>query len=123
MGPLYRLIRIADIGNTKGGAYSASIFFSTLGFQSYRDQDRKRRAAMKRVIIAVAGTEGKQEYKDVQLLPGTKPRDVLQKLNLQGFQLSRPDGGAYGFNDDLYAGVVDGQKVYATKADVEAGCG
>ena len=56
---------------------------------------------MKRVIIAVAGTDGKREYKDVQLLPETKSRDVLAKLNLNGFQLSRPEGGAFGFNDDL----------------------
>lgn len=76
---------------------------------------------MKKLIIAVAGTEGKREYKDVQILPGTKPRDVLGKLGLNGFQLSRPEGGAFDFNDDLYAAVADGQKVYATKADVEAG--
>lgn len=76
---------------------------------------------MKKIIVAVAGTEGKQEYKDVQILPGTKPRDVLAKLGLNGFQLSKPEGGAFGFNDDLYQAVADGQKVYATKADVEAG--
>jgi hypothetical protein len=76
---------------------------------------------MKKVLIAVAGTDGKREYKDVQILPGTKPRDVLSKLGLNGFQLSKPEGGAFGFNDDLYTGVADGQKVYATKADVEAG--
>jgi hypothetical protein len=76
---------------------------------------------MKRVIIAVAGTDGKREYKDVQLLPETKSRDILSKLNLNGFQLSRPEGGAFGFNDDIYQAVADGQKIYATKADVEAG--
>lgn len=78
---------------------------------------------MKRIIIAVAGTEGKREYKDVQILPGTKPRDVLGKLGLNGFQLSKPEGGAFGFNDDLYQAVADQQKIYATKADVEAGRG
>jgi hypothetical protein len=76
---------------------------------------------VKKLIIAVAGTEGKREYKDVQILPGTKPRDILAKLGLNGFQLSRPEGGAFEFNDDLYTAVADGQKVYATKADVEAG--
>ena len=76
---------------------------------------------MKNIIISVAGTDGKREYKDVQILPGTKPRDVLSKLDLNGFQLSKPEGGAFGFNDDLYQGVADGQKVFATKADVEAG--
>jgi len=76
---------------------------------------------VKKLIIAVAGTEGKREYKDVQILPGTKPRDILAKLGLNGFQLSRPEGGAFEFSDDLYTAVADGQKVYATKADVEAG--
>ncbi len=76
---------------------------------------------MKRITIAVAGTDGKREYQEVQILPGTQPRDVLAKLGLHGFQLSRPDGGAFGFADDLYQAVADGQKVYATKADVEAG--
>ena len=76
---------------------------------------------MKRIIIAVAGTEGKHEYKDVQILPGTKSRDVVGKLGLNGFQLSRPEGGVFGFNDDLYPAVADGQKLFATKADVEAG--
>lgn len=76
---------------------------------------------MKNITIVVAGTEGKQEYRDVQLLPGVKARDVLAKLGLNGFQLTRPDGGAFGFNDDLYEAVADNQKLYATKADVEAG--
>ncbi len=76
---------------------------------------------MKNVVIAVAGTNGKREYKDVQILPGTKSRDVLTKLDLTGFQLGKPEGGAFGFNDDLYATVADGQKLFATKSDVEAG--
>jgi hypothetical protein len=76
---------------------------------------------MKQVTVAIAGSEGKREYKDVQILPGTKSRDVLAKLNLNGFQLSRPEGGAFDFNEDLYQAVADGQKVFATKADVEAG--
>ena len=76
---------------------------------------------MKNIIISVAGTNGQREFKDVQILPGTKPRDVISKLILNGFQLSRPEGGAFGFNDDLYQAVADGQKVFATKADVEAG--
>lgn len=76
---------------------------------------------MKSVTIAVAGTGGQQEFKDVSLLPGTTPRDVLAKLNLRGFQLMRPEGGAFANGDDLHASVADNQKVYASKADVEAG--
>ena len=77
---------------------------------------------MKKLIIAVAGTEGKREYRDVQILPSTRPRDILAKLGLQGFQLSRPEGGAFGHSEDIFPLVADGQKLYATKADVEAGC-
>ncbi|MGC8873546.1 MAG: hypothetical protein ACP5SI_03740 [Chloroflexia bacterium] len=76
---------------------------------------------MKRIVIAVAGSEGKTEYRGVQILPGTQPRDVLDRLGLTGFQLARPEGGAFGHTDDLYEAVADGQKLYATKADVEAG--
>jgi len=76
---------------------------------------------MKQITVVVAGTEGEQEFKDVQILPGTKSRDVLAKLGLNGFALSRPEAGMFAFNDDLYEAVADGQKVYATKSDVEAG--
>lgn len=76
---------------------------------------------MKQIIISVAGTDGRREFKDVQIMPGTKPRDILAQLNLNGFQLNKPEGGAFGFNDDLYQAVADGQKVFATKTDVEAG--
>ena len=76
----------------------------------------------KQITIAVAGSGGKREFRDVSILPGTKPRDVLSKLSLDGFQLAKPEGGAFSHNDDLFASVADGQKLYATKADVEAGC-
>ena len=72
----------------------------------------------KQITIAVAGTGGKKEFRDVSILPGTKARDVLAKLDLNGFQLAKPDGGAFGHNDDLFAAVSDGQKLYAAKADV-----
>ena len=76
---------------------------------------------MKRIIISVAGTDGSREFKDVEILPGTKSRDILTSLKLDGFQLAKPEGGAFGFNDDLYQAVSDGQKVFATKSDVVAG--
>jgi hypothetical protein len=75
----------------------------------------------KQITIAVAGSGGKREFRDVSILPGTKARDVLSKLELRGFQLAKPDGGAFGNNDDLFGGVAEGQKLYAAKADVEAG--
>ena len=77
--------------------------------------------SMKHIIIVVPGTGEKPEHKEVQILPGTRARDVLAQLNLSGFQLTKPDGGAYAFADDLHEMVSDGQKVFATKADVEAG--
>lgn len=75
---------------------------------------------MKQIFISVAGNDRSLD-RDVQIMPGTKPRDVLAKLNLTGFQLMKTEGGAFGFNDDLYQAVADGQKVFASKADVEAG--
>ena len=77
----------------------------------------------KQITIAVAGSGGQNEFKDVSILPGTQPRDVLGNLGLKGFQLSKPAGGAFANTDDLYVSVSDGQKVYAVKADVEAGRG
>ncbi len=75
----------------------------------------------KRIIIAVAGSAQAREYKDVAILPGTRPIDVLNKLGLQGFQLAKPEGGMFGNTDDLHTAVVEGQKIYAVKSDVEAG--
>lgn len=75
----------------------------------------------KQVTVVVAGSGGKREFKDVALLPGTKSRDVLSKLSLDGFQLAKPEGGAFSHNDDVYSAVADGQKMFATRADVEAG--
>ena len=77
---------------------------------------------MKKVLVSVAGTGGKQEYKDVQLMPGTKPRDVLSTLGLTGMELTRPDGGTFAMNDNLYDAVENGQKIFAAKATAEAGC-
>lgn len=75
----------------------------------------------KRLIIAVAGSEAGREFKDVAILPNTRAIDVLNKLGLTGFQLARPEGGMFAHTDNLYDAVADGQKLYATKADVEAG--
>lgn len=74
----------------------------------------------KRLIIGIAGSDGK-EFQDVQILPNTRAADVLKGLNLQGFQLAKPDGGMFSRTDNLFDAVADGQKLYATKADVEAG--
>ena len=74
----------------------------------------------KRIIIGIAGSEGR-EYKDVVILPNTRAIDVLNQLSLRGFQLAKPEGGMFAHNDDLYDAVSDGQKIYAAKADVEAG--
>lgn len=74
----------------------------------------------KRIIIGIAGSDGR-EFKDVAILPNTRAGDVLKTLKLDGFQLSRPEGGAFAHTDNLFDAVADGQKLYAAKADVEAG--
>jgi hypothetical protein len=74
----------------------------------------------KRLTIGIAGSDGK-EFQDVAILPNTRASDVLTQLNLRGFQLARPEGGMFARHDNLFDAVADGQKLYATKADVEAG--
>jgi hypothetical protein len=74
----------------------------------------------KRLIIGIAGSDGK-EFRDVAILPNTRAIDVLNQLKLRGFQLAKPEGGMFAYNDNLYDLVSDGQKLYAAKTDVEAG--
>jgi hypothetical protein len=74
----------------------------------------------KRLIIGVAGSDGK-EFRDVAILPNTRAIDILNQLELRGFQIAKPEGGMFAHTDNLYDAVSDGQKLYATKADVEAG--
>jgi hypothetical protein len=74
----------------------------------------------KRLVIGIAGSDGK-EFHDVVILPKTRSGDVLDQLNLHGFQLAKPDGGMFGRAENLFDAVADGQKLFATKADVEAG--
>ncbi len=74
----------------------------------------------KRIIIAIAGSDGK-EFTDVAILPNTRVSDVLKNLELTGFELAKPDGGMFANTDNLFDAVSDGQKLYATKSDVQAG--
>jgi len=66
-----------------------------------------KEARMKSITIVIAGTGGSREFKDVSLLPGTRPRDVMDKLELKGFQLMKPEGGAFAHGDDLFEAVTD----------------
>lgn len=74
----------------------------------------------KRLIIGVAGSDGK-EFKDVAILPNTRSIDVLNQLSLTGFQLAKPEGGMFAHTDNIYDAVADSQKLFAVKSDVEAG--
>ena len=74
----------------------------------------------KRIIIGIAGSDGR-EFKDIAILPNTRASDVLNQLRLEGFQLAKPEGGMFAHSDNVYDAVADGQKIYAAKADVEAG--
>lgn len=76
----------------------------------------------KKILLSIPGAEGgTHTYQDVAILPGTRPVDILGQLNLPGFQLVNPQGGAFGMNDDLYPEVKEGAKVFAVKDDVTAG--
>ena len=74
----------------------------------------------KRIIVAIAGSDGK-EFKDVAILPNTRAIDVLKKLDLDGFELAKPEGGMFANADNLFDAISDGQKIYVAKADVQAG--
>lgn len=75
----------------------------------------------KSIVLAIAGAEDKPEIKDVDILPDTRVSDVLTKLNLQGFDLLKPEGGVFAREDDLYGSVSAGQKLYLEKSAVQAG--
>lgn len=74
----------------------------------------------KRLIIGIAGSDGK-EFKDVAILPNTRAIDVLNKLDQKGVQLQAPGGGMFAHTDNIYDAVADGQKLYCVKSDVVAG--
>jgi hypothetical protein len=74
----------------------------------------------KRIIVAIAGSDGK-EFKDLAILPNTRAIDVLKKLDLDGFELAKPEGGMFANTDNLFDAISDGQKIYVAKADVQAG--
>jgi hypothetical protein len=84
-------------------------------------EKQKAAQATKRILIVIAGAEGEDKYRDVALLPGTTVRDVLHELGIDDFRLRHPDGSYFALQDDLYAAVESGTKLFTAKGDAEAG--
>ncbi|MBI4287611.1 MAG: hypothetical protein HY671_04170 [Chloroflexi bacterium] len=75
----------------------------------------------KHIRIGVPGAEGTHEYKNVELLPGTRAMDILKKLNLENMALLKADGTEFAPTESVYDNVSEGQKLYASPRDVTAG--
>lgn len=70
------------------------------------------------IVVAASG-----EIKDIALTEGATIRDVLNEVQLQGYQLSKKGGEVLDPNADLYAEAADREKLYATPEDVSVGVG
>jgi hypothetical protein len=75
--------------------------------------------AMKNLAVVVAGTG---DIHDVQVQPGNTAGDVLTKLNLRDYLLSKgPNDPFFAQAESIYDKVGDGEKLFAsTKAEVGA---
>lgn len=68
----------------------------------------------KHVVVTVPGT-GERGHHDVVVTPGITARDVLGRLNLEGYWLKKPrEDGFFGADEPLFASVVDGEKLEAS---------
>ena len=72
---------------------------------------------MKKLSVVIAGTGN---IHDVNIQPGTTAGDVLHKLNLQDYLLSKGPGEPFfAAAESIYDKVKDGEKIFAsTKAEV-----
>jgi hypothetical protein len=69
---------------------------------------------MKTIAIKVAGSA--HEPTDVEIAPGTTARDILHQLGLRGYLLSTgpTSDRFFGEDENVYAVVGDGDKLFAT---------
>lgn len=72
---------------------------------------------MKNIVVIIAGSG---QPHDLAIEPGTTARDILGKLGLNGYVLSKDAGQhTFGENENIYPEVDDGEKLYAaSKTDV-----
>ena len=72
---------------------------------------------MKRLSVAVAGTG---QILDLEIQPGTTAGDILAKLNLRDYLLSKgPNDPFFANAESIFDKVNDGEKIFAsTKAEV-----
>ena len=72
---------------------------------------------MKRLSVVIAGTG---QIRDLEIQPGTSAGDVLNKLGLHDYLLSKgPNDPFFANAESVFDKVNDGEKIYAsTKAEV-----
>ena len=72
---------------------------------------------MKRLSVVIAGTG---QIRDLEIQPGTSAGDVLNKLGLLDYLLSKgPNDPFFANAESIFDKVNDGEKIYAsTKAEV-----
>lgn len=75
----------------------------------------------KNIMIAIAGAEGEQREWEVQVFPGVPTRHIIEMLGLSEMTLMRPDGGEFGFNQEIYPVVNDGQMLICASIRTLAG--
>lgn len=70
----------------------------------------------KEIAVKVPGAEG-SELKDTNILPGTKPEDVLEEVGFaSGYELADENSNVYERGSNFYQQVQSGGKVYVVRA-------
>jgi len=73
----------------------------------------------KTVAVLISGAEQGKNLVEVTIERGTRVADILRKLNLDGFILSREGSGQYWANEEtIYDAITDGDKLRATPVAV-----
>jgi len=72
---------------------------------------------MKRIVVIIAGAVA--EARDLTIEPGTTARDILNELELEGYELSREKvDDVFNPDENVYAAVEDGEKLNAVSNPV-----
>ena len=75
---------------------------------------------MKKISVAITGTEGEGEMRDLEIESGTTAGDILSSLNLNEYDLLPEENGTpFARTEVVYGKVEDEDKLFAIpKADV-----
>lgn len=76
---------------------------------------------IKTIEVVIAGKEGDDAIRRLELEPRTLVADVIRDLAAGDLELLKPDKTAYGRLENLYDAVEDKQKVLSRKSNMTAG--